>query len=144
ADPSITSLRFNTAHQDIEHSRKRGAGRDFLQHSFFVRQRVLRTLALRDVAEAPYTANISLLDQLNCRILLENASVLQLQDIESLRCGRGDNFLDPRQIPSRLFQLRANVIPQLTSMSRYHHVRRNSPKLDVLLVKFPDVICLVN
>ena len=35
-------------------------------------------LALSDVAEAPYTANISLLDQLNCRIPLENAAVLQL------------------------------------------------------------------
>src|SRR6266513_3580681 len=101
-------------------------------------------LRCRDVAEAPYTANISLLDQLNCRILLENASVLQLQDIKSLRCGRGDNFLDPRQIPGWVFRLRANVIPQLASMSRYHHVRRNSPKLDVLLVEFPDVICLVN
>ena len=29
-------------------------------------------------------------------------------------------------------------------MSRYHHVRRNSPKLDVLLVEFPDVICVVS
>jgi hypothetical protein len=104
----------------------------------------LRALALGDVAEAPYSANISLLDQLNCRILLEDTPVFQLQDIESLRCGRGDNFLDPRQIPGRVFQLRADVIPQLTSMSRYHHVRRNSPKLDVLLVKFPDVIRLVS
>ena len=52
--------------------------------------------------------------------------------------------MDARQIPGRIFQLRANVIPQLTSMSRYHHVRRNSPKLDVLLVKFPDVIRLVS
>ena len=52
--------------------------------------------------------------------------------------------MDPRQISGWIFQLRANVIPQLTSMSRYHHVRRNSPKLDVLLVKFPDVIRLVS
>src|SRR5712672_924937 len=29
-------------------------------------------------------------------------------------------------------------------MSRYHHVRRDSPKPDVLLVKFPDVIRLVS
>ena len=101
-------------------------------------------VALGDVAEAPYTANISLLDQLNCRILLENAPVLQLQDIESFGRGRGDNFVNARQIPSRLFQLRANVIPQLSSMSRYHHVGRNSPKLDVLLVEFPDVIRLVS
>ena len=28
-------------------------------------------------------------------------------------------------------------------MSRYHHVRRDSPKIEVLLVKFPDVIRLV-
>jgi len=42
------------------------------------------------------------------------------------------------------FQLRTNVIPQLTGMSRYHHVRRNSPKPDVLLVEFPDVIRLVS
>ena len=104
----------------------------------------LRASALGDVAEAPYTANISLLDQLNCRILLEDTAIFQLQDIESLRCGRDDNFLDPRQISGRVFQLRADVIPQLTSMSRYHHVRWNSPKLDVLLVEFPDVIRLVS
>ena len=52
--------------------------------------------------------------------------------------------MDPRQISGWIFQLRADVIPQLGSMSRYHHVRRDSPKLDVLLVKFPDVIRLVS
>ena len=51
--------------------------------------------------------------------------------------------MDARQIPSWILQLRASVIPQLTSMSRYHHVRRDSPKIEVLLVKFPDVIRLV-
>src|SRR5262249_44503288 len=141
---SVTRLRLDTTHQDIEYRRERRSGRDFFQHSFLVGERVLRTFAPSDVAEAPYTTNIALLDQLNCRIPLENATVFQLQDIESLRWGRGDNFVDPRQILGRVFQLRGNVIPQLTGMSRYHHVRWNSPKLDVLLVKFPDVIRLVS
>src|SRR5262249_44637669 len=90
AHHSITRLRLDTTHQDIEHRRERRAGCDFFQYSFFVGKRVLRTLAASDVAEAPYTTNIALLDQLNCRIPLENATVFQLQDIESLRCGRGD------------------------------------------------------
>ena len=94
---------FHAAHQDIEHRRERRAGRDFFQHSFLVGERVQCASALRDVAEAPYTTNISLFDQLNCRILLEDTAVFQLQDIESLRCGRGDNFLDARQIPGRFF-----------------------------------------
>ena len=51
--------------------------------------------------------------------------------------------MDARQIPGRLFQLRANVIPQFTGVGRHHHMRWNSPELDVLLVKFPNVIRLV-
>src|SRR5215471_9438991 len=144
ANHSVTRLRLDATHQDIEHRREWRSGCDFFQHSFLVGKRVLRTLTPSDVAEAPYTTNIALFDQLNCRIPLENATVSQLQDIESLRSGRGDNFVDPREIPGRVFQLRANVIPQLTGTSRYHHVRWNSPKLDVLLVKFPDVIRLVS
>jgi hypothetical protein len=136
-------LRLDATHQDIKHRRERRAGCDFLQHSLLVGERVLRTLALSDVAEAPYTANISLLDQLNCQISLENPPVLQLQDIESFGRGRGNDFVDLRKIPTRVLQLPASVIPQLASMSRYHHVRRDSPKIEVFLIKFPDVIGLV-
>src|SRR4029077_1092516 len=78
AHHSITRLRLDATHQDIEHRREWRAGRDFLQHSLLVCECILRASALGDVAEAPYTANISLLDQLNCRIPLENAPVFQL------------------------------------------------------------------
>ena len=85
AHHSVTRLRLDAAHQDIEHRRERRAGCDFLQHSFLVGERVLRTLAPRDVAEAPYTTDALLVNQLNCRIALENAAVLQLQDIETFQ-----------------------------------------------------------
>ena len=99
---------------------------------------------MRDVAKAPYTANIALLDQLNCRVPLENATIFQLQYIKSFGRRRGDDLLDPRQIRGPVFQLRANEIPQLADMSGYRHVRRNSPEVDVLLVEFSDVIGLVS
>src|ERR1700758_5465553 len=75
AHHSVARLRLDTTHQYIEHRRERCAGCDFFYHPFLIRKRVLRTLAPSDVAEAPYTANIALLDQLNCRIPLENAPV---------------------------------------------------------------------
>src|SRR5262249_44344693 len=76
AHHSVTRLRFDATYQDIEHCCKRCSRCDFFQNSFLVAQRVLRALALRDIAKTPNTTNSSLLDQLNCRMLLENATVL--------------------------------------------------------------------
>src|SRR5262249_38248960 len=107
ADHSITRLRLDATHQAIEHRRERRAGSAFFQYSFFVGQRVLRTSALSDIAKAPDTTNVLLLDQLNRRISHEDAAVLQLYNVESFECGRGNDLVDPRQMPDWIFQLRA-------------------------------------
>src|SRR5205814_4547003 len=117
AHHSVTRLRFDAADQHNEHRRQRCTGGDLRQYSFLVCERVLRALALRYIAKAPYTANVTLLDQLNCRIALENAAVFQLQYIKSFGRRRRDNLIDTRQIRSRVFQLRTDVIPQLAGMS---------------------------
>ena len=101
--------------------------------------RLLRLLALGDVAETPHPAEGPALDELRPRIAFEDAAVLELQQVETLLVGVGIQCLDLGQKSHRIRDLVQHEGQRLAVIAGVQNHLGQAPGLHKALIEIHDL-----